>query len=675
MPAPSAEEIPAARRPGVPGVGRLAWLLFMKPLTLHGLFHDWGLEGDPTLWALRGRLRVEPRLRALVGRLLLILLLGAPTLAVIIGAAFTALGVPVDWIGVAVGVAGGGSFILTILPGPFFFIEAPLTLALRFAQRLHPPGGPRLARALPFRWHHIINWPLPGLRGFLIDLADEDPDLARTLIDEAAESFGQQTPARAALRELQARSLERAARRADWSRALEFDLPFLPNLADLALADPLHRYADTAADIAAAAINDDQRRRLTLLRAAEDRLTGQGASVIGALDGVDPHASRLLAVNQVWKQAIADMRATVEAEIAADPMLPRVYVAGPALDPRDPLAVQLFRARKDLVAVIDHDLADDRLGALLLIGQRRMGKTSLLRTLPAHLGRHTIIAALDFQGLSGHPHARHPHRWVAEALREAVAEALPDLAPPALPATDAWGPTLDWIAVVDALLGDSGRRALITVDEVERIQTGIDEGWGTPVFLDFARAAGDRLRHTRLLLVGAHPPSRLGPHWTDRLISAIVRDLGPLPPGDAEGLLRQPIPDFPPEVFDDDAAATALAQTGGHPYLIQLVGDAVVERLNLDRRRSATARDIRRALDMALNRASEGTFPQLWKHLSAEQRAYLQALAGVDEAHPAPGVDARAFRSLRDLHFLVERDGAPAFAFPLFGRWVRDHAA
>ncbi len=563
-------------------------------------------------------------------------------------------------------------FVSPFIGGAGYPLAVLVMLVIRLIQRLDIKRGPDLCPWLPHRWSDMIYLPLPGLGGFIVDLARVDSDDAAQVLQETARSQGQRRVSRTGLLELQARTLERAAREADWHRAQSFALPFLPPLTDLEPTDPLRRYADAAGNLAAASLGGDQRRQRNLIDQAEAQIKGQGISLIStAPKKNDRRTSRLLQVNRVWLDAIAKLRARLESEVAANPEIPKVYITGPALDPRDPDAVRIFRGRRDLMEVIDHDLADDRRAALFLIGQRRMGKTSLLRMLPPHLGNRTVLVTLDFQGLSGSGHGAHPHRWVAEATRGAIADAIPRMTVPALPESDAWGQTLAWLEAIEARLEAHNRRVLIAIDEVERVQTGIDEGWSTPVFLDFVRAAGDRLRHIRLLLVSAHPPARLGATWADRLISAVTRDLGPLPMDDAEGLLRLPVPDFPAEVFDDTAAQAVLEQTGGHPFLIQLVGDAVVARLNGDKRRAATAKDIRRALDVALNRAGQSLFPDLWRVLDGEQQALLRALAEGQQ----PGIDSRAFRSLRDLHYLREGADGAAYVFPLFGRWVRDHAA
>ena len=73
------------RIPAVPGVRRLAWLLFMQPLRLHRMFMAWGLERDPSLWTLRHRLRDgDPVVRRLVARMGVLLVIGMPLVAIVL---------------------------------------------------------------------------------------------------------------------------------------------------------------------------------------------------------------------------------------------------------------------------------------------------------------------------------------------------------------------------------------------------------------------------------------------------------------------------------------------------------------------------------------------------------------------------------------------------------------
>src|ERR1700742_1055767 len=96
--------------PPVPGFWRLGWLLFMQPLSLHRLFAPWGFKGDPSLWALRGRLRAgDPVARTLVTRLSGWLLLALPVSALVVAGYLALAGLPVDWKKVA--LSSAGSFI------------------------------------------------------------------------------------------------------------------------------------------------------------------------------------------------------------------------------------------------------------------------------------------------------------------------------------------------------------------------------------------------------------------------------------------------------------------------------------------------------------------------------------------------------------------------------------
>ena len=86
------------------------------------------------------------------------------------------------------------------------------------------------------------------------------------------------------------------------------------------------------------------------------------------------------------------------------------------------------------------------------------------------------------------------------------------------------------------------------------------------------RAAGDALHNIRFLLLTAYPLHRLGPHWTDRLVSATSRAISYLDEDDARELLAHPIPEFP-DIYPEGGIDVILAQTGRHPYLLQMAGD------------------------------------------------------------------------------------------------------
>jgi hypothetical protein len=590
------------------------------------------------------------------------------TLGVVLGLAVGAvLSFTADVMG---GVMLGVAFVMSLFRVPALLTASAFTV-IASSLSPSPERALAIARWLPHRHHDLIFFPLPRLVRLLTNIAIHHPELARLLIAEAAATLAQKTPAQLALHDLQARELERAAQVRTWSDVIELRSPFFPLSEDLADDDPLHTFIATARDLHAADIGGSQHHRQGLLDSAARRLDSFKATFIGARSP-DARARRLYTVAQQWSTIVTAKREALTKEIAADPEIPAVYVVGSPLDPNKPAHVELFRTRRDLLGFIDHDLDDDRRGPLLLTAQRRMGKSSLLRMLPAYFGTRTTIVTCDFQQLSGSnfPHA--PHRWIVQELANALTNQ-PDLQLPALAdITDAWGTALHWLEAVDAELARVDHRALIAIDEVERVQDGADEGWSSLTFLDFIRAAGDALVRIRFLLVSAHLPSspRLGPKWADRLISALDRRLGPLDPTDAEQLLRKPVSYFPDEVFDDTATRTILAQTGTHPFLIQAVGDEIVKRLRSDHRRTATPLDVERALDAAVKLAGSKLFIDLWRDFDADDQAMMRSLA----QGQAIDIDTPTFRQLREQSFVtIDEAGTPVLVFPLFGRWIRDY--
>lgn len=280
--------------------------------------------------------------------------------------------------------------------------------------------------------------------------------------------------------------------------------------------------------------------------------------------------------------------------------------------------------------------------------------------LPSWLGARTTLVTLDFQTLEGHSHRAHPHLWLAKEL----AQKRPGLGPP--PTESAWTATLDWLQRMEPSLGDT--RVLVAIDEVEGLQRGIKDGWATPAFLDFVRAAGNSLERIRLLLTCARPLHRLGRTWTDRLISVIQLEISYLKPEEAADLARNPMPGFP-DIYPPGGVERIIRETNAHPYLLQLVCDTLIGNLNKQGRLRAEDADITRAFDGALPRQT--VFRELWQAFTDEERAWLRKLAEPGEWAVEP--DA-VLKELRQQGYVEEQAGRYTLAVPLFRTWIRGNA-
>ncbi len=168
--------------------------------------------------------------------------------------------------------------------------------------------------------------------------------------------------------------------------------------------------------------------------------------------------------------------------------------------------------------------------------------------------------------------------------------------------------------------------------------------------------------------MSAHPLHRLGRAWTDRLISVVHREIGYLEPKEAEELITHPMDAFP-DIYPPGGVARIAGETRGHPYLIQLVCDALVRDLNGRGKLAAEDADVTRALDRALG--DTPLFRELWSDRSDGERAILRELAKA--AGPLGEREAEA----RDLlhEGLIEREvDRYRVAVPLFAAWIRERA-
>lgn len=286
-----------------------------------------------------------------------------------------------------------------------------------------------------------------------------------------------------------------------------------------------------------------------------------------------------------------------------------------------------------------------------------MGKTSLCNYLPTYLGSGTLVVVSNFQPLSGDPHRETPHRRVLGDI------AARSIGTPAPPESARWGEGLNWLQDLDRTCTD--RKILVVIDEVERVEDGIRAGWCSADFLDFLRAAGDALQHIRFLLLTAYPLHRLGPHWTDRLVSVTSRTISYLGEDDARELLAHPIPEFP-DIYPAGGIELILTQTGRHPYLLQKAGDDLCRLLNSrGGLRTATLDELTEVFDGMVRDVQ--VFDEIWRSRTEDDQAKLHRLARSDQ----PGdLDAEAIVLARE-GYLERRGDKVAIVVPLFREWIR----
>jgi WD40 repeat protein len=284
-------------------------------------------------------------------------------------------------------------------------------------------------------------------------------------------------------------------------------------------------------------------------------------------------------------------------------------------------------------------------GSVRLVGERRIGKTSILRDLLEHPGEGWIPIFMDGQELAG---TALPFReWIAGEVRGGIPEA---------PGPDDLARHLRTIAAV-------GRRVLLLVDEIvhfaRRLAPG-DAAWlralsTPPLTALFAGSASDWRR-----FFAAIPRQEGSPF--NHLQELVLRPLS-----DAE--MRRVVvrPDVLPP--PDDAVALVLKLAEGRPYLAQRLCYLALERADADGRMRIECADVaaveREALLTGVQIAEQHA--SRWEEIAgaSEVRKALVAYTHQKSAAPPALCDELREHGLHD-------EKAGWTVDPAFLRWIRE---
>jgi hypothetical protein len=395
------------------------------------------------------------------------------------------------------------------------------------------------------------------------------------------------------------------------------------------------------------------------LAALQDELTVRSGSTARAVGQVVAN----------WVGLFRAEIASLEGAVEALRDIENPFTFGNPVQARD---TGLFTGRRDIVLEIERNLLRSaQTPTLLLYGQRRMGKTSILNQLPTLLGPRFLPVTVDCQtpqmAESQPAMLRYVSRCLANSLNLRLRAASAsnaseaELAPISLTdlREDAYSHFEDWLDGFEARL-PADARLLLCLDEFERLQSAVDAGWGLH-FLDSLRHWAQHRPRFAVMFIGSHTFEQLGAAWTDRFLSARRLRVSFLSDEDCRRLLTRPTSTFK-LVYEPEAIAGIIRQTHGQPYLTQALASELVHYLNGERRKMANAGDIEIAVAKALDASGE-YFADLWFGRTNDERRILSEIAaGVASASENPTI-----RTLRDYDIL---DESGDYAVPMVKRWV-----
>lgn len=322
------------------------------------------------------------------------------------------------------------------------------------------------------------------------------------------------------------------------------------------------------------------------------------------------------------------------------------YIAGPPVKSRE-----MFYGRKSVFDWIRENLSGTfQDNVLVLYGERRTGKTSVLYQMQHHLPETYAFVLIDLQtiayGLSSTGELLHAMaRKVVNGLRKEGFDL------PRVERGDYDEHPIEQFEALGEAIGDLavslGRRAVIILDEFDLLIEAIDRGSVSPFVFDVIRGLMQHQDGLSFIFAGAHALTAMIKNPRSILFNtALRRKISFLERDEAERLIRDPVREV--LWYDDLAVEKILRVTAGQPYFIQYICHEIVNLARRDQKNFVTLRDVDRAL-LTTVQETTGIIRHSYMSLARDEQLALAALARITD-------DGRPFVNAEDVVETLRQD-------------------
>ena len=366
------------------------------------------------------------------------------------------------------------------------------------------------------------------------------------------------------------------------------------------------------------------------------------------------------------------------------PETPNPYIAGsPITGP------EMFFGREDVFTFIRQALTGQhRDNVLVIYGQRRTGKTSVLYQMSRQLGDAYVCIFVDLHGLA--LNGVDGFLWelanhIARVLRRDHQITLPPLDRAAFQDNSRSAFEDAFLDSVWAAIGD--RHLLLMLDEAIRLEEQVQAGKMDIQIFDYLRHLMQHHPQLDFLFSLGSGLEEMQKEYAFLFNVALYKKISFLDRASAVALITEPVKDRCP--FQPEAVERILQVTSGHPYFTQLVCHSLFNRCQGEPF-GVSAADVDAVLDEAVERGL-AVLKHIWEESTPGEKAVLAAMATSPSAGSAsaPAVPDQVIRvwaergltlpegeAARSVRSLVARDvisGVDAYAFTvdLMRLWIQ----
>jgi hypothetical protein len=351
----------------------------------------------------------------------------------------------------------------------------------------------------------------------------------------------------------------------------------------------------------------------------------------------------------------------------------------------------MFFGREDVFSFVRRNLTGrHRDTPIVLYGQRRTGKTSVLYQMHRHLESRYRCIFIDLHGLN--LNGVENLLWgLATSIRRGLQRdhqltvTVPDRATFSANPHAAFETT--FLDAVGPILGED--HLVLMIDEVVRLHEEVRAGRLEREVFDYLRHLMQHFEHLNFVFSLGSGVEEMKKDYAFLFGVALYHRISFLEPAAARALITKPAQDC--YQVTPDAAEKILQITSGHPYYMQLVCHCLFDRWLRAPKPQMTPADVAIVLAEAIELGS-ANLTYVWEDSTPEEQAMMAGLAAAMPTAGSPataeqirevwrkagvwlptGQAASAARNLTAREVVVASDGAYSFAVDLQRLWLHKH--